>query len=250
MQLVRRIKCLCRFIYMLTATNDQYVRYLRKKGISVGENVNFRNPLSITIDFTRPLLISIGNNIDINSNFSILTHDFGTFVFRNLYDDFVNSSGKVTIDDNVVIGRNVTLLKGASIGRDSIVAYGSVVTKPMPPGSVIAGCPAKVVSTIDEYYRKRKTKSVQEAIDYGCEIITKYEREPVLDDFLEEWSLFVNKYEYDNNPNLRNYIDLRLKGYVDINDYLKRPKVFGDFTSFLSAINKDYNSRNLSNRNE
>jgi acetyltransferase-like isoleucine patch superfamily enzyme len=53
----------------------------------------------------------------------------------------------VRIADNVWIGMNATILKGVTIGENSVVAAGSVVTKSVPPNSVVAGNPANVVRT-------------------------------------------------------------------------------------------------------
>jgi acetyltransferase-like isoleucine patch superfamily enzyme len=51
----------------------------------------------------------------------------------------------ITIEDDVWIGANATILKGVNIGRGAVVAAGSVVTKHVPPFSVVAGSPARVV---------------------------------------------------------------------------------------------------------
>ncbi|MDB6146845.1 MAG: transferase hexapeptide repeat containing protein [Spartobacteria bacterium] len=53
----------------------------------------------------------------------------------------------VIIKDNVWIGMNATILKGVTIGENSVVAAGSVVTKSVPPNVVVAGNPAVVVKT-------------------------------------------------------------------------------------------------------
>jgi acetyltransferase-like isoleucine patch superfamily enzyme len=55
----------------------------------------------------------------------------------------------VIIADNVWIGMNATILKGVSIGENSVVAAGSVVTKSVPPNSVVAGNPALVVKQFE-----------------------------------------------------------------------------------------------------
>lgn len=49
----------------------------------------------------------------------------------------------VIIEENVWCGTNVTILKGVQLGRGTIVAAGSVVTKPTPPYCIIGGVPAK-----------------------------------------------------------------------------------------------------------
>ncbi len=56
----------------------------------------------------------------------------------------------IHIADNVWIGHDVTILKGVSIGENSIVATGSIVTKSVPANAIVAGNPAKVVGSIEE----------------------------------------------------------------------------------------------------
>lgn len=51
----------------------------------------------------------------------------------------------VIIEDDVWCGANVTILKGVTIGRGSVVAAGAVVTKSFPPYSIIGGVPAKLL---------------------------------------------------------------------------------------------------------
>ena len=55
----------------------------------------------------------------------------------------------MVIEDNVWIGQYSTVLKGVTIGRGSIVATKAVVTKDVPPYSIVAGNPAKVVKYIE-----------------------------------------------------------------------------------------------------
>ena len=54
----------------------------------------------------------------------------------------------VLIADNVWIGMNAIILKGVSIGENSVVAAGSVVTKSIPPNTVVAGNPAVIVKSL------------------------------------------------------------------------------------------------------
>ena len=57
-------------------------------------------------------------------------------------------TNKITIDDDVWIGANAVVLPGVSIGHHSVVAAGAVVTKDVPPQSLVAGIPAKMIKSI------------------------------------------------------------------------------------------------------
>jgi maltose O-acetyltransferase len=61
-----------------------------------------------------------------------------------------SESKPVVIEDNVWIGERCTILKGVRIGKGSIVACNSVVTKDVPPYTIVAGNPAKVVKSLLE----------------------------------------------------------------------------------------------------
>lgn len=54
----------------------------------------------------------------------------------------------ITVEDNVWLGGGAVVLAGVTIGRDSVVGAGAVVTKDVPPGVVVVGNPARVVRTL------------------------------------------------------------------------------------------------------
>ena len=56
-----------------------------------------------------------------------------------------------TVEDDVLVGMNATVLDGAHIGAGSIIAAGAVVTKDVPPYAVVGGNPAKILK-----YRENK----------------------------------------------------------------------------------------------
>ncbi len=68
--------------------------------------------------------------------------------------DLVNVVGKIIIEDNVFVGSNSIIMPGVRIQKNSIVASGSVVTKDVQQGSIVAGVPAKKIGTIDSYLKK------------------------------------------------------------------------------------------------
>lgn len=73
-----------------------------------------------------------------------------------------------TIDDYALIGMNATILDGADIGNHAMVAAGAVVREGfvVPPGTLVAGVPAKVVRELNEAERLKLEQSAQNYIDY------------------------------------------------------------------------------------
>lgn len=67
------------------------------------------------------------------------------------------SSVPVILEDNVLIGANAVVLEGVRVGHGAVVAAGSVVTEDVPPNTVVAGVPAKIVKVADDKTRE-KTK--------------------------------------------------------------------------------------------
>lgn len=127
---------------------ESYARYI---GVNIGTN-NFipdKNCWS-----SEPYLITVGNNCQITSGVRIFTHGGGN-VLRNKYPDF-DVFGKVTIGNWVYIGTNSLIMPGVTIGDGALIAAGSVITKSIPPGVVVGGNPAKILSTVDEYYEHNK----------------------------------------------------------------------------------------------
>ena len=87
--------------------------------------------------------ITIGKNVNFSSNISIYTeqHDHRDPMFRcNSSDAF-----SVNIGDRAWIGPNAIILHGVHIGEGAVVAAGSVVTKDVPPFTIVAGVPARKI---------------------------------------------------------------------------------------------------------
>lgn len=175
-----------------TSSPERFASYLRKRGLRIGKECRFVRPKTARIDITRPSLIEIGDNVTFNVNFQLLTHDFACRVFRIKYHDFVNSSGKVVIGNNVWVASNVTFLKGVTIGDNCVIGAGSLVTHDIPTNSVAAGVPAKVICSIDDYYEKRKAQGLDEAREYVRSIRECFGREPLVTELYEEFIYFVD----------------------------------------------------------
>lgn len=71
--------------------------------------------------------------------------------------------GQITIGDRVHIGWNSIIMPNVHVGNDCIIGCGSVVTKDIPDGMIVAGVPAKIIKSVDDYYEKAKKISVPTA---------------------------------------------------------------------------------------
>ena len=214
-------------------SNQTFVKYLANKGIAIGGGTEFR-PFSTEIDLSRPSLVTIGKNCYFNKNFTLLTHDWVTRVFIYSGREFLPSSGRVTIGNNVSTGYNVTILKGVTIGDNVFIGANSVVTKDIPSNSIAVGSPCKVVMSLDDYFSKRTTRCVTEALDYAKSIQQRYGRKPVVADFREEFVLFIDGDKIDEYPEIKELIKSQLG--PSYNDYVKNHKaVFPGFEAFLEA---------------
>ncbi len=108
--------------------------------------------------YTTRARVLIGSKVDIAPYLKIITgnhriDNVGHFMFDGDIDKHPDDDKDVVIEGDSWFGVNVTLLSGVTIGRGSIIAAGAVVTKSMPPYSVIGGVPAKVLKfrfTVDQ----------------------------------------------------------------------------------------------------
>lgn len=175
------------------SSSDRFTRWLRKKGCKIGQGVQWHGLRDISIDTTRPSLIEIGNNVCFTRGCTILTHGFDWFVLKNLYNEVIASSGKVSIGNNVFIGLRSVILKGVTIGSNCIIGACSVIKKDIPSGYVVAGNPAITICSIEDYYRKRKQVFIEEAKAYARSIKDDLGRDPVPADFWEEFPLFLKR---------------------------------------------------------
>ena len=95
----------------------------------------------------RPL--TIGDKVIFGPNPTIITGDhridvIGKYIIDS-HDKLIENDAPVIIEDDVWTGANITILKGVTIGRGSVIAAGAVVNKSCPPYSIIGGVPAKVL---------------------------------------------------------------------------------------------------------
>ena len=112
------------------------------KNISVGDNVFINSGCK----FQDQGGISIGDMSLIGHNVVLATLDHGLDSERRSY----LSPAPIRIGKNVWIGSNVTVTRGVTIGDNSVIAAGAVVTGDIPANVVAGGVPARVIKTIEE----------------------------------------------------------------------------------------------------
>lgn len=145
---MRIIRCFSNFYWRYIASPKAYALHI---GVKIGENtqITTRNWPS------EPYLIQIGAHCQITDNVFMFTHGGGNVLRPNIPDFDV--FGKVVIEDWCYIGACSLIMPGVTIGRGSLVAAGSVVTKSIPSGVVVGGNPARILCTIEEYKKRNET---------------------------------------------------------------------------------------------
>lgn len=153
----------------------EHEEYIRKILCNVGKDVEIIQPFWCDYGYR----IRMGNHVFINHNCIILdcaNVTFGNYVFiapncsfhtaghpldvkqRNLGLEYAYP---ITVEDNVWIGANVTVLAGVTIGKNSVIGAGSVVNKDIPSDVVAVGNPCKVIRKTTEIDKmKYKTLDV------------------------------------------------------------------------------------------
>ena len=132
-------------------------RTLRRMGMQLGKGVNL--PMSTWIDVSHCFLISIGDNCGFGENCAILAHD----AMPNEYMD-ATRVGRVIIHESCHFGMGTIILPGVEIGPRSVVGAGSVVLHDIPPESVAAGNPARVICSLQEFIERHRRKMEQSPV--------------------------------------------------------------------------------------
>jgi len=150
---------------------NKRTRYYKEKKIfhSMGDNC-------LIMDRKVPLyakLISIGNNVQIASNVQFLTHDVTHLMLNNMPELLAKRNGVrypekigcIEIGDNVFIGAGTSIINNVRIGSNVIIGACSLITKDVPDNCVVAGVPAKVISSLDAYLEKRSNSPDDDSVD-------------------------------------------------------------------------------------
>ena len=95
--------------------------------------------------------ITMGDRVQVGGNAQVVDTDFHPLTPEGRAADFnAGSTRPIVIEDDVFIGMNALILKGVTLGTGCVVGAGSVVSRDVPPRTIVAGNPAKVVRELRE----------------------------------------------------------------------------------------------------
>ena len=158
-----------RIVFPITLSDAQNISI--GNNVTIGGNARIRAVTRYGNDTFSPLIV-IGDNVVINRNFQISAIDKieikdNVFMAENVYIsdtthgclDYSDieippavrtlySKGPVLIEEKVWLGKNVCILAGVTVGRNSVIGANSVVTHNIPPYCIAVGAPARIVKRI------------------------------------------------------------------------------------------------------
>lgn len=127
------------------------LKLLRRQGLQFGRQSRIMGGVHFG---SEPYLIKVGDHVTISFDVTFITHDGGTWVYRDSDDKKYTKYAPIVVGNNCFIGARAIILPGVKLGNDCIVAAGSVVTKSFPANSVIGGVPAKILMPTQQFIAK------------------------------------------------------------------------------------------------
>lgn len=121
-----------------------------ERGATFSSRISVGNNSGLGVNCRLQGLVTIGDDVMMGPEVYIYTtnHNFSSLDIPMRLQGYQKEE-PVVIEDDVWIGSRVTILPGVTIGRGSVIGTGAVVTKSIPPFSIAAGVPAKVVKKRD-----------------------------------------------------------------------------------------------------
>jgi acetyltransferase-like isoleucine patch superfamily enzyme len=145
-------KRLLRLFAKFAFPNNVRISLLKMAGVKIGNDVYIATGITLACDLGLESNLNICDRVSIAPNvIFILTSDPNMSRLRLLKNIFqsVEIKGIITINRDAWIGAGSIILPNITIGECAIVGAGSVVTKDVPPYTVVAGNPAKVIRILE-----------------------------------------------------------------------------------------------------
>ena len=117
--------------------------------------------MGVLLDAMHPGLISIGDNVTISVRAVLIGHFKGSRPHEP-----GSNKPSIQVKENAFIGPNVTVLPGVTIGKDAVVAAGSVVTRNVPPMTMVQGNPARVIAKCSVPFKGSSYEDFRRGLKY------------------------------------------------------------------------------------
>lgn len=154
------IRCL---IFMLDGIDNRiftnlYWKYLIKMGVQFTGRPNYISSKAY-IDGQGYKIITIGSDVVISRNVTLLTHDYSIetalhAIGKGTRERSIHINDPITIGNNSFIGAGALILPGTTIGSNCIVGAGAVVKGVVPNNSIVIGNPSKILYSTHKYAQK------------------------------------------------------------------------------------------------
>jgi len=113
--------------------------------IEIGDRTGISNAMIAAYE-----RVTIGADVNLGAGCMIMDTDFHPLDLQERMANINIPHRPVTIEDGVFIGTRAIIMKGVTIGRESVIAAGAVVVKSVPPGEIWGGNPAKFIRALDK----------------------------------------------------------------------------------------------------
>lgn len=144
------------YVRLCKPSSLEYADYLRVHGgfFAIGKETS----INVGCTVTDPAYVRIGNNCGLSAC-TLLGHDGSIRILNNAYGKTLDSVGKIDIRDNSFVGHGAIIMPRVTIGPNSIVAAGAVVTTDVVAGTVVGGNPARFICTTVDMVERMETRS-------------------------------------------------------------------------------------------
>lgn len=142
---------------------DMYMKYLTKFLKSCGLRIVGKpNYISSDVYFDNFHRITLNDDCVISKQVVFLTHDYSITVAMKAINippkEDISIDGDIVVGKNVFIGLRSTILPGTVIGDNTVIGASSLVKGKIPSNVVVAGNPARVIMSIQDYYNKNQNR--------------------------------------------------------------------------------------------
>jgi len=138
---------------MYAPLNSIRVFFYRLRGTKIGRRVQIVQ--GCFLEESRPWLITIEDDVRISAGATIITHDM---VYSALDWDIPYRYGEVVLKSKCIVGPRSVILPGVTVGESALIGAGAVVTKDVPPRTVVAGPAATHLMSLDDGLAKARLR--------------------------------------------------------------------------------------------